>query len=207
MCVCLYLTLLLLNCLFLFFIHLKLELLTQFPASNDENIFIFMKDRHLQYCRIGLTRHLPKNILLNVVIFLLLTVFIWGCCVYIYYIHRDSSISHIFISITNIVCLKWLYIYWLIYDSRRLFVMEWLMFSIFLSIAMFYSSNLGVYFLTLMLTICAGRTYIQEGTELCVRIKYTMNEYKISLLSITMYHLSNLDACLLIFLIIICGWH
>ena len=26
----------LMNCLFLFFIHLKLELLTQFPASNDE---------------------------------------------------------------------------------------------------------------------------------------------------------------------------
>ena len=26
----------LMNCLFLFFIHLKLELLTQFPATNDE---------------------------------------------------------------------------------------------------------------------------------------------------------------------------
>ena len=30
------LTVMLLNCLFLFFFHLKLELLTQFPASNDE---------------------------------------------------------------------------------------------------------------------------------------------------------------------------
>ena len=37
------LTLVLLNCLFLFFIHLKLELLTQFPASNDEKENIFMK--------------------------------------------------------------------------------------------------------------------------------------------------------------------
>ena len=33
------LILLLLNCLVLFFIHLKLELLTQFPASNDEKYF------------------------------------------------------------------------------------------------------------------------------------------------------------------------
>ena len=31
------------NCLFLFFINLKLELLTQFPASNDEKCFYFMK--------------------------------------------------------------------------------------------------------------------------------------------------------------------
>ena len=29
--------------LFLFFIHFKLELLTQFPASNDENISIYGK--------------------------------------------------------------------------------------------------------------------------------------------------------------------
>ena len=35
----------LLNCLFLFFIHLKLELLTQLPASNDEkDLFLFMKN-------------------------------------------------------------------------------------------------------------------------------------------------------------------
>ena len=32
-----HLTLTLINYLFLFFIHLKLELLTQFPASNNEN--------------------------------------------------------------------------------------------------------------------------------------------------------------------------
>ena len=38
------LTLVLLNCFKLFFIHLKLELLTQFPASNDEkNITIYEK--------------------------------------------------------------------------------------------------------------------------------------------------------------------
>ena len=33
------LTSLLLHCLLLFFIHLKLELLTRFPASNDEKYF------------------------------------------------------------------------------------------------------------------------------------------------------------------------
>ena len=33
------LTLVLLNCFKLFFIHLKQELLTQFPASNDEKYF------------------------------------------------------------------------------------------------------------------------------------------------------------------------
>ena len=43
------LTLVLLNCLFLFFIHLKLELLAQFPASNDEKHLHFMKNIHLQY--------------------------------------------------------------------------------------------------------------------------------------------------------------
>ena len=47
------LTLVLLDCLFMFFRHFKLELLTQFPASNDEKISmfmnIFMKNRHLQY--------------------------------------------------------------------------------------------------------------------------------------------------------------
>ena len=45
----------LLNCLLLFFIHLKLELLTQSLASDDEKIFIFMKNRHLQYLIIELT--------------------------------------------------------------------------------------------------------------------------------------------------------
>ena len=39
------------NCLLLFFIHvhLKLELLTQFPASNEGKIFIFMKNSNLKY--------------------------------------------------------------------------------------------------------------------------------------------------------------
>ena len=36
-------TLLLLNCLFLFFIHSKLELLKQFPASNDGKNYIYEK--------------------------------------------------------------------------------------------------------------------------------------------------------------------
>ena len=43
------------------FRHLKLELLTQFPASNDEKYWI-----------IGLTKHLPNTILSNLVIFLLI---------------------------------------------------------------------------------------------------------------------------------------
>ena len=37
------LTLILLNCLYLVFIHLKMELLMQFPASNDENSYIYEK--------------------------------------------------------------------------------------------------------------------------------------------------------------------
>ena len=37
------LILVLLNCLLLFFIHLKLTLLTQISASNDEKILLFMK--------------------------------------------------------------------------------------------------------------------------------------------------------------------
>ena len=39
------LTLVLLNCLFPFFFHLKLELLTQFPASNDEKILVFIDEK------------------------------------------------------------------------------------------------------------------------------------------------------------------
>ena len=31
------------ECLYLFFIHLKLELLPQFPASNDEKYFYLLK--------------------------------------------------------------------------------------------------------------------------------------------------------------------
>ena len=31
-----------------FFVHLKLELLTQFPALNERKIILFMKKRHLQ---------------------------------------------------------------------------------------------------------------------------------------------------------------
>ena len=34
---------------FVFFIHLKLELLTQFPSSNEWNIFISLKNKYLQY--------------------------------------------------------------------------------------------------------------------------------------------------------------
>ena len=49
------LTLVLLNCFKLFFIHLKLELLTQFPASNDEKYFYLWNK--------SLAEHLPLNIL------------------------------------------------------------------------------------------------------------------------------------------------
>ena len=47
------LTLVLLNCLLLFFIHSKLnerklESLTQFPASNDDKYFHFLKNRHIK---------------------------------------------------------------------------------------------------------------------------------------------------------------
>ena len=34
------------NCVYIF-INLKLELLTQFPASNDENVFILMENEHI----------------------------------------------------------------------------------------------------------------------------------------------------------------
>ena len=43
-------TLMLLNHLFLLFCHLKLELLTQFPASNDEKMLLLMEDRHPSNC-------------------------------------------------------------------------------------------------------------------------------------------------------------
>ena len=57
--------------LFAYFFHLsKLQLLTQFPASNEEKNYIFEKTRHLQYWVVGLTEHLP-NIMLNSVVFLL----------------------------------------------------------------------------------------------------------------------------------------
>ena len=54
-------TLVLLNCLWVFFIQLKLELLMQFPASNDEKIILLMKYRHLPNWIIWLTELLPLN--------------------------------------------------------------------------------------------------------------------------------------------------
>ena len=62
----------LLKWLLLFFIHSKLTLLTQFPASNDEKYYYLKKNRHLQYEIIGLTEHLLGTILSNLVIFLLI---------------------------------------------------------------------------------------------------------------------------------------
>ena len=56
------LTLMVLRYLRLFFMHLKLELLTQFPAPNDENIYIYAKNIRLQNVIIRLTKHLPQNI-------------------------------------------------------------------------------------------------------------------------------------------------
>ena len=47
------------------FRHLKLELLTQFPASNDEKYLYSWKNRHLQYQIIVLTKHLPKDITID----------------------------------------------------------------------------------------------------------------------------------------------
>ena len=49
-------------CLLLFFIHLKLNLLTQFPASNDENYFKFMKNKHYPYWLIWFLSHLSRTI-------------------------------------------------------------------------------------------------------------------------------------------------
>ena len=55
------LTLVLLNCLLLFFIHSKLnerklESLTQFPASNDDKYFHFLKNRHIKNWVVSLIR-------------------------------------------------------------------------------------------------------------------------------------------------------
>ena len=57
--------LLLLRELFLFFIHLKLELLTQFPTSNDENYLYIEKIRYLQYWIIGFPKHLQQIVHLD----------------------------------------------------------------------------------------------------------------------------------------------
>ena len=55
---------LLLNYMWVLFIHLKLELLTQFPASNKWKIELFMKNEHLPNLINGLTKHLTKNYLI-----------------------------------------------------------------------------------------------------------------------------------------------
>ena len=44
------LTLVLLNCLWVFFIHLKLELLAQYPASNEWKIRLLMKNAYHKRC-------------------------------------------------------------------------------------------------------------------------------------------------------------
>ena len=59
-----YCSLVLLNCVFLFFIHSKpkLELLTQFPASNDKIFLSMCKNKHLRYWIIGLINHLHTDL-------------------------------------------------------------------------------------------------------------------------------------------------
>ena len=65
------LTIVLLNCLFVFFRLLKLKLLTQFPASKDEKtlhyLFIEINPsvsmRHNSSCKIYITGRLPQTIL------------------------------------------------------------------------------------------------------------------------------------------------
>ena len=53
------------NCLGLFFIHLELELLTQFPAPNDEKYLYLCKKIRLEIVTIRLTKHLTQNILVE----------------------------------------------------------------------------------------------------------------------------------------------
>ena len=67
------LTLLLLNCLWIFFIHLKQELLTQFPASNEWKVQLFIKNERVPNLFIGLTK-LPRIMLCNLVIFIFILV-------------------------------------------------------------------------------------------------------------------------------------
>ena len=62
------LTHVLLNCLWVFFIHLKLESLTQFPASNEWKIILLKKSRHLSNWIIWLTEHPPQDILQIIVV-------------------------------------------------------------------------------------------------------------------------------------------
>ena len=58
-----HLTLVLLNCFNCIFRHLKLELQTQFPASNDEKYRYFFKNIHVLNWVILLTEHLPQTVL------------------------------------------------------------------------------------------------------------------------------------------------
>ena len=51
------------NCSGLFFVHLKLELLTQFPAANDEKYIYSRKNIRLQNVIIKITKYLPQIIL------------------------------------------------------------------------------------------------------------------------------------------------
>ena len=63
------LTLVLLNCLYLFLIHLKLELTTQFSARNDGKILLFMENRHLSNWKKWIAEHLSQTILSISVVF------------------------------------------------------------------------------------------------------------------------------------------
>ena len=56
------LVIILLICLSLFFTHLKLELLAQFPALNDEKIFLCIKNGRPPNWIIWLTEYLAETI-------------------------------------------------------------------------------------------------------------------------------------------------
>ena len=56
----------------IFFVHLELELLTQFPAPNEIKIVLLMKNRNLPNRIICPIEHLPQNIVAILVLFCLI---------------------------------------------------------------------------------------------------------------------------------------
>ena len=93
-----YISVVLLKCLWVFFINLKLKLLTQFPAGNYWKIILFMKNIHLQYWIIGLTKHLPAFILSNLLIFLLVFAMLETVlnCLFLFFISNSHLQNWIF---------------------------------------------------------------------------------------------------------------
>ena len=154
-----------------FFRHLKLELLTQFPASNDEKISLFFLNRHLINCVIWLIERPPLNYIIhfqwhNIWLKSCLKPYISGCSRTRVNLYRElcwCSALPVISSISKIISFTEKS-YWVIYITHRFKFQSCMLF-----IHRFYMMNNMVWHL--MLWLCKEKLKCTSGLNMRVKGK------------------------------------